>query len=71
MLTIKYVWFYAVIVAATVGGLGAGIANSPSQGDIENALKQQSEAMAAMDCEKAPENTWKRVAPEKSPSRGF
>lgn len=70
MLTIKYVWFYAVIAAATVGGLGAGIAISPSQGDIENALKQQSEAMAAMDCEKTG-NTWKRVDPRNTPSKGF
>lgn len=67
MLTIKYVWFYVIVFAATTTGIGAGVAMSPSEADIAKALKLH----AAMDCEKTSGNTWKRVMPETSSSRGF
>lgn len=70
MLTIKYVWLYAIIFAATTAGIGAGMIASPSQSDIEAALRRQAEEMAAMDCEKTG-NTWRRGEVRNSPGKGF
>ena len=70
MLTIKYVWLYMIIFAATSVGYGVGHVSSPSQSDIEAALRRQAEEIAAMDCEKTG-NTWRRGEVRNSPSKGF
>jgi hypothetical protein len=70
MLTIKYVWFYVIVFAATTAGIGVGMVSSPSQSDIEKALRLQAEEIAAMDCSKEG-GSWKKAPVVESPSRGF
>lgn len=72
MITIKYIWFYAVVLVASVGGFGAGYMVPHSDEDLAQQLRQANEQIEsiAVTCAKEKE-AFKRVPIVDSPSRGF
>lgn len=71
MISIKTIWFYALLAATFGGGIGAGVVVSPSEADIEAALRKQAREIAVVDCSMQDGPEWRRVEPRNSPGREF
>lgn len=70
MVTIKYVWFYAVVFVASLSGFGAAYVTQPE--DLSKELKLANEQIEriALNCAREKE-AFKQAPVVQSPSRGF